>query len=157
MKRMTCLLAAVLVSIAGSALAQTPPALMAGMVNDAGVVNTAVNPPAWCRIDEGPTLFQRDGTNPALITLPYLNYALTKGGAAPASQFILSGQARLNFSSASRGKLAFLYMPELSTDIRAPTFVGYSEIFDAAQRFLRVRFTIRFPSCDVPFDATYRF
>lgn len=157
MKRLACLLAGAFITVAGPALAQTAPALMAGMVNDSAVINTGVTPLRWCRVDEGPSTFQRDGTNPALVTLPYINFAIASGSNAPPTQYVLSGQAKLVFSTTNRGQLKFLYMADLPNDVRAPAFLNYSESFDAAQRSLRVRYTLRFPSCDVPVDATYQF
>lgn len=139
---------------AGPAFAQSPPPiLLAGTSSD-----NFKEGETWCRIVGGPTFFQRTTeTGSAMVTLGDLYYAVGSFSSASADTYYhIAGQGRLNFATSTTGQIQFINRADLPVDVRQPSFTGYAQTYDAAQRILNVNYTIRFPNCALGVKAVYR-
>lgn len=133
--------------------AGAPDALFRGTSGQAWTRNNA----SYCSTDIGPTLFQRSGTDQALISFPTIQYAVFDGTTptnAP-TYYTLSGTARLFFSTAHGGRIKFDQPTGYPTEILQPRFSRYAEHYNAALGRLVVTFQILFDGCTVNVDNTY--
>ena len=148
------LFAGLVVTLAGlsmvpPAAAQVPDVLFKGTVRP--ILSHGSG--AWCAAELGPTLFQRGGAQRALISFPALHYALT-GGSAP-TYFTLSGQARMNFTTATNGTLKFDEPKVYPDGVLQPEFSQYLETYNAARGSLVVKFRVKFANCNLIVSNTY--
>jgi len=131
--------------ISASASAQTLPNQLIG-----GQVQRSVLPS--CYVNRGFATFQRNfGSTPAagtkaVVSLQELIFKTTTLNVA----YDVSGQAILNFSSATSGNIRFKQLPNVDDTIKNPPFSNYAESYNATAKQLTVSFTIGFPSCSLP-------
>lgn len=105
-----------------------------------------------CYADRGFATFQRDfssalaaGTK-AVVSLPEVIFKTATLNVA----YDVSGQAVLNFSTATSGTIRFKQLPNVADTIKNPAFSNYSESYNATAKQLTVSFTIGFPNCSLP-------
>jgi hypothetical protein len=105
---------------------------------------------AWCSVGRGLSVFQgnTDGTQ-ATISMPEVTYF------DGTTYYLLDGQTRLVFFSASDGNIKFKQTPEYSTYITNPTFSSYTETAGNPSNLISVTFSVNFPSCTLPVYILY--
>jgi len=129
---------------ASAGRAQTPNVLIAGQVESA----LAYGAPGWCAVTQGSSTMQRNQAAPvAVVSFPELTYF---DGAA---YYLLDGQARLTFTSATAGVIYFKNTG-FAKSISSPPFDKFSETARGKQYF--VRFSIVFPhNCTLPISVDF--
>jgi hypothetical protein len=107
---------------------------------------------ASCYADRGFATFQRNfasapaaGTK-AVVSLPEVIVKTATLNVA----YDVSGQAVLNFSTATSGNIRFKQLPNVNDTIKSPAFSNYAESYNATAKQLTVSFTIGFPNCSLP-------
>jgi hypothetical protein len=149
MRLLGWLMAAAVGWAASPAWAQAPDVLFRGTARAALAHGTG----GWCAVELGPSLFQRNSAKKALISFPALHYTLTTltGG----TYYTLSGQARMSFTTPTRGTLQFDEPTSYPSDVRVPDFTEYSETYNPTKGSLIVRFRVKFTGCEVVVRNTY--
>jgi hypothetical protein len=105
---------------------------------------------AWCFVGRGLSTFQgnANGTQ-ATISLPEVTYF---DGSA---YYLLDGQTRLVFTTATSGNIRFKQIPEYSSTVTYPTFSDYTEVLGNLPNQVVVTFSVSFPSCTLPVYIQY--
>jgi hypothetical protein len=141
--------------MSASAAGYPPHSLFAGTMNGSAVFVNATN--TDCQID-GPLLstFLRNNGGPAEISFPTLKYDLNGSNA---TTWYLGGVAVFTFSTATGGKIAFT-VPATSSpppaSVTNPPFAQYKQSYNVTSGLITISFTINFPACSMPVQATYR-
>lgn len=131
--------------LSASALGQTLPNQLIG-----GQVQRSVLPS--CYADRGFATFQRNfASTPAAGTkaVVSLQEVIFKTAALNVA-YDVSGQAILNFSTATSGNIRFKQLPNVDDTIKNPPFSNYAESYNAAAKQLTVSFAVGFPGCALP-------
>jgi hypothetical protein len=140
--------AVILLGISGlspATLGQTTPnVLISGQVESA----LAYGQTGWCAVAQGSSAVQRNQAAPvAVISFPELTYF------DGATYYPLNGQARLTFSSPSRGRIHFKNT-RFGSSISNPRFENFSETFNGTEYV--IRFLIAFPNnCTLSISADF--
>ena len=134
-------------------LAAAPPAiLLAGTIPLAVARSTT----AWCTVAEGNSTFLRSPTPanaPARISFPETTF--TAFDTDGSTYYSMSGQAQLNFTSATAGTVVFIYPADYPASLRTPPFTGYTQTYYTSH-ILAVSFVVQFPGCALTVSAVYR-
>jgi hypothetical protein len=122
----------------------TPDVLIAGQIESA----LAFGDPGWCAVTQGSSAIQRNQAAPvAVVSFPELTYF------DGTTYYLLNGQARLTFKSATAGVIYFKNT-SFGQSISSPPFARFSEISRGNQYF--VRFSIAFPhNCTLPIFGAF--
>jgi hypothetical protein len=107
----------------------------------------------WCSMEAGATLFQRNGTGPAQISLPQLTFA--NMNVNPQQYWALEGRTYLAFSTSTSGVAYFNFVDHYPAGVGRPSFTDYSQVFNANANSLVVSFRLAFPGCTVPVTLIY--
>jgi hypothetical protein len=104
----------------------------------------------WCFIGRGLSTFQvnANGTQ-AVVSLAEVTYF------DGTSYYLLDGQARLIFSTASTGNIKFKATPEYLSSVTRPPFSNYTETVGNASNQITLSFVVNFPSCTLPVSILY--
>jgi hypothetical protein len=132
-----------------AAQAQIPPhVLVSGQTRPA--LAQATPGGAWCFVGRGLSTFQgnANGTQ-ATVSLPEVTYF---DGSA---YYLLDGQTRLVFTTATSGNIGFKQTPEYSSTVTYPTFSKYAEVPGSLPNQVVVTFSVSFPSCTLPVYIQY--
>jgi len=104
----------------------------------------------WCFVGRGLSTFQgnANGTQ-AVVSLPEVTYF------DGTSYYLLDGQARLVFSTASTGNIKFKLTPEYPLSVKNPPFSDYTETVENPANQIMVSFSVNFPSCTLLVSILY--
>jgi hypothetical protein len=146
-----------LLALPSVAAAQSPPnTLLVGTIRN----DVTCNASRACSVTSGPSHFKRNGNSYARIAVPeliYASYDTTAGTTnGPRNAYVVSGEARMSFTTATSGRLIFDFNTDYPLDIRQPTFSEYSQTYDSAAQQLQVVFTVRIRNCSVRMRGIYR-
>ncbi len=146
--RILCLLGVVAIALGlpGPALAQPfPPDKLLG-----GDVKLAVGATQFggsCYVNRGNSQFQRNGAGTkAVISFDEI---------VDSRIWDLRGQAVMTFATATTGKIRFKQASEIPAAVRDPTFMNYTQTYNATSQELVVTFSIVFPDCTLPVFASF--
>jgi hypothetical protein len=122
----------------------TPNVLIAGQVESARAYGT----PGWCAVTQGSGAIQRNQAAPvAVVSFPELTYF------DGTTYYLLNGQARLTFRSATAGVIYF-ENTAFGKSISSPPFDKFTETSSGKQYV--VRFSIVFPhNCTLQISADF--
>jgi hypothetical protein len=99
-----------------------------------------------CYIARGAGAFLRNGgANKAFIVIPEMT----------AAGYQLNGRITLVFTSATGGTTAVNYAAAYPAAIQAAPFQSYNQTYNVAAKTLAVHFTLNFPDCTLPVNATF--
>ena len=104
----------------------------------------------WCFVGRGLSIFQGNvsGTE-AIVSLPEVTYF------DGTTYYLLDGQARLDFSTASTGNIKFKVTPEYPLSVKKPPFSNYTETVENPANRILLFFSVNFPSCTLPVSILY--
>jgi hypothetical protein len=145
--RVLCVAGVLIAGLCGATQGQaqtTPDVLIAGQVASA----LAHGEPGWCAVTQGSSAIQRNRAAAiAVVSFPELTYF------DGTTYYLLNGQARLTFKSATAGIIDFKNT-NFAKSISSSQFDKYSEMSSGKQYF--VRFAIVFPhNCTLPISADF--
>jgi hypothetical protein len=133
------------------AQAQIPAStLVAGQSQPARAQTTPGGP--WCFVGRGLSTFQGNGSGTlAVVSLPEVTYF------DGTSYYLLDGQARLIFSTATTGFIKFKLTSEYPLSVTRPAFSNYTETIaiPANANQITLSFSVNFPSCTLPVSILY--
>jgi hypothetical protein len=99
-----------------------------------------------CYIVRGGGAFLRNGgANRAFVAIPEMT----------AAGYQLDGRITLVFTSATAGTTAVNYAAAYPATIQAASFQNYNQSYNTAAKTLAVHFTLNFPDCTLPVNATF--
>jgi hypothetical protein len=99
-----------------------------------------------CYVIRGAGAFLRNGSaKKAFIAIPEMT----------AAGYQLDGRITLVFTSATGGTTAVNYAAAYPTTIQAASFQNYNQSYNIAAKTLAVHFTLNFPDCALPVNATF--
>lgn len=104
----------------------------------------------WCFVGRGLSTLQvnADGTQ-AVVSLAEVTYF------DGTSYYLLDGQARLIFSTATTGNIKFKLTPEYPWSVKEPPFSNYTETVGSVANQITLSFLVNFPSCTLPISILY--
>jgi len=104
----------------------------------------------WCFVGRGLSTLQvnANGTQ-AVISLAEVTYF------DGTRYYLLDGQARLMFSTATTGNIKFKATPEYLSSITRPPFSNYTETVGNVSSQITLSFVVNFPSCTLPVSIRY--
>jgi hypothetical protein len=104
----------------------------------------------WCFVGRGLSTFQgnANGTQ-AVVSLPEVTYF------DGTSYYLLDGQARLIFSTATTGNIKFKLTSEYPLSVMRPLFSNYTETIANPANLIWLSFSVNFPSCTLPVSILY--
>ena len=104
----------------------------------------------WCFVGRGLSTFQGNvsGTE-AIVSLPEVTYF------DGTSYYLLNGQTRLDFATASTGNIKFKQTPEYPLSVKQPPFSNYAETVESPANRIMLSFSVNFPSCTLPVSILY--
>ena len=104
----------------------------------------------WCFVGRGLSTFQGNASGTeAVVSLPEVTYF------DGTTYYLLDGQARLNFSTASTGNIKFKLTPEYPLSVKNPPFSDYTETVENPANQIMVSFSVNFPSCTLLVSILY--
>ena len=104
----------------------------------------------WCFVGRGLSTFQGNASGTeAVVSLPEVTYF------DGTTYYLLDGQARLDFSTASTGNIKFKLTPEYPLSVKNPPFSDYTETVENPANQLMVSFSVNFPSCTLLVSILY--
>jgi len=104
----------------------------------------------WCFVGRGLSTFQGNANGmQAVVSLPEVTYF------DGTSYYLLDGQARLIFSTATTGNIKFKATPEYSSSVTRPPFSNYTETIGNPANQITLSFSVNFPSCTLPVSIRY--
>ena len=148
MRRLMFFIVAAGIPIVG-AQAQIPSdTLVTGQSQPARAQATPGGP--WCFVGRGLSAFQGNASGTeAVVSLPEVTYF------DGTSYYLLDGQARLDFSTASTGNIKFKRTPEYPLSVTRPPFSNYTETVENPANRIMLSFSVNFPSCTLPVSILY--
>jgi hypothetical protein len=104
----------------------------------------------WCFVGRGLSTFQGNASGTeAVVSLPEVTYF------DGTTYYLLDGQARLDFSTASTGNIKFKLTPEYPLSVKNPPFSDYTETVENPANQIMVSFSVNFPSCTLLVSILY--
>jgi hypothetical protein len=104
----------------------------------------------WCFVGRGLSTFQGNASGTeAVVSLPEVTYF------DGTTYYLLDGQARLDFSTASTGNIKFKLTPEYPLSVKNPPFSEYTETVENPANQIMVSFSVNFPSCTLLVSILY--
>ena len=104
----------------------------------------------WCFVGRGLSTFQGNASGTeAVVSLPEVTYF------DGTNYYLLDGQARLDFSTASTGNIKFKLASEYPLSVIKPPFSNYTEAVGNPTNRTWLSFSVNFPLCTLPVSILY--
>ena len=104
----------------------------------------------WCFVGRGLSAFQGNASGTeAVVSLPEVTYF------DGTSYYLIDGQARLDFTTASTGNIKFKLTSEYPWSVILPPFSNYAETVENPANRILLFFSVNFPSCTLPVSILY--